>query len=68
MKDDVNGYFEYEGSTYGVIGRIQMRIDHRWVEGVLYSKDGELFSRPKKDFLKMFKKIGKSDGRYKSPH
>jgi len=51
-----HGYYIYRGEIFAVLGECKMRVDHGWVTGVVYLREGETYCITKRDFVKSFKK------------
>ena len=42
--------------SYAVLQECKMKIGDRWVDGVVYLKDGKMFCRTRMDFFENFEK------------
>lgn len=47
--------FEYKGNIYDYEGVCKFKLDHSWIDAVMYSRDGHMYVRELLDFIVKFK-------------
>lgn len=47
--------FEYKGNIYEYEGVCKFKLDHSWIDAVMYSRDGHMYVRELLDFIVKFK-------------
>jgi hypothetical protein len=62
--NDYTGYYTHKktGDVYAAIGRCKIKRGDLWVGGVVYMRNGKMFSRGEKSFRETFTKCIKPIG------